>query len=54
VSVLLHEANAIYIYGGTGCAGAINLPLVKDDRLMWPHDKWDMQRGNGLVFRHMV
>jgi len=27
----------LYIYGG--CAGAINLPLVEDICLMWPHDK---------------
>jgi len=35
------------MYGGCATDGAINLPLVEDDCLMWPHDKWDMQRDNG-------
>jgi len=35
VSVLLHEANAVY----GGSAGAINLPLFEDDCFMQPHDK---------------
>jgi len=38
VSVLLREANAVCMVGG-GCAGDMNLPLVENDCLMWPHDK---------------
>jgi len=40
------------MYGG--CAGAINLSLVEDDWLMWPHDKYDMQRDSRLGFRNTV
>ena len=34
MSVLLNEANAVYIYGG--CAGTLNLSLVEDDWMIWP------------------
>jgi len=39
-----------YTYGA--CAGAISFPIVEDHWLMWPHDKWDMQRDSG--FRNIV
>jgi len=42
------------MYGG--CAGAINLPLVEDDCLIWPHDKYCRicKEATGLGFRNMV